>query len=147
MKYLKSYKLFEDISIDLDISDFYQLNRVGKKRIKERFNTEFINTLRDFCLDLNDSDHDIKIHLAQYAKNENDGKLIYCCCVDITSAEYNDYIDWDKLEIVIQEIQSYVSDFGFEVDIEIVNDNEFESADDFLTSGIEEYSAICILIY
>lgn len=50
--------------------------------------------------------------------------------------------------MTIKEIQSYVSDFVFDVDIEIGNDDQFVTAEEFINSyNTEEFRLISILIY
>ena len=78
-------------------------------------------------------------------------EIFPCCSIDIDSPGWlksGYFIDNKVLEMTIKEIQSYVSDFVFDVDIEIGNDDQFVTAEEFINSyNTEEFRLISILIY
>ena len=50
--------------------------------------------------------------------------------------------------MTVKEVQSYVSDFGLSVDIELGSDDHFVTADEFInTYNVEEFDFISIIIY
>ena len=156
MKYLqKYYKFNEDVRIDKsnlqrlkDHFDPYLDDMSSKynKDIEQIFNDEFINTISNLCLELDDLGYGIRIYFPQYQKEGVD-KILPSCCIDIDS-EAGHFLDNMALEMTIKEIQSYVSDFGLDVDIELGSDDQFVTADEFIsTYNVEELDVISILIY
>ena len=165
MKYLqKYYKFNEDVQIDKsnlqrlkDHFDPYLDDMSSKynKDITQIFDDNFIQTISDMCLELDDLGYDVRISFPQYHK-ERQGADVFspqfaetmpCLCVDIDS-EAGHFIDNVALEMTIKEIQSYVSDFGLDVDIELGSDDQFVTADEFIsTYNVEELDVISILIY
>ena len=168
MKYLqKYYKFNEDVQIDKsnlqrlkDHFDTYLDDMSSKynKDIEQIFNDEFINTISNLCLELDDLGYQVSIRFPQYHKERQEhdftlpklgqfAETMPCLCVDIDS-EAGHFIDNVALEMTIKEIQSYVSDFGLDVDIELGSDDQFVTADEFIsTYNVEELDVISILIY
>jgi hypothetical protein len=107
------------------------------------FDDKFIRDISDICQELDDIGLDVTIRFVKYCKDYN--KPILSCCVDIQSVN-SKTIDSDLLKIVIEGIQSYVSETGLKVDIELHNDI-FVSVEEFLKNYNEYLSAISILIY
>ena len=88
----------------------------------------------------------IRIYFPQYQKEGVD-KILPSCCIDIDS-EVGHFLDNKALEMTIKEIQSYVSDFGLSIDIELGSDDQFVTADEFINQyNVEEIDVISILIY
>lgn len=155
MKYLKSYKLFEDILIDE--SNLRRLKaqfepylhdmkkRLGKD-IEQIFDENFAQTISDMCLELDDLGYDVRISFPQYHKEESDN-ILPCLCIDIDS-QAGHFLNNVALEMTVREIESYVSEFNLNVDIELGSDDQFVTADEFINQyNVEELDVISILIY
>ena len=159
MKYLqKYYKFNEDVRIDKSnlqrLKDHFapylgDMSSKYNKDIEQIFNDDFINTISNLCLELDDLGYQVSFRFPQYHK-ERQGQFaetMPCLCVDIDS-EAGHFIDNVALEMTIKEIQSYVSDFGLSVDIELGSDDQFVTADEFInTYNVEEFDFISIIIY
>ena len=147
MKYLqKYYKFNEDVRIDK--SNLQRLKYYLYKDIEQIFNDDFINTISNLCLELDDLGYQVSIRFPQYHK-ERQGQFaetIPCLCVDIDSL--SNFISNKAIEMTVKEIQSYVSDFNLSVDIELGSDDHFVTADEFInTYNVEEFDFISIIIY
>jgi hypothetical protein len=159
MKYLQKYNKFnEDVQIDKsnlqrlkDHFDPYLDDMSSKynKDIEQIFNDKFINTISNLCLELDDLGYQVSIRFPQYHK-ERQGQFaetMPCLCVDIDSLPGN-FINNKAIEMTVKEIQSYVSDFNLSVDIELGSDDQFVTADEFITTyNVEELDFISIIIY
>ena len=158
MKYLlKYYKFNEDVQIDTfnlqRLKDHFapyldDMKIKHNKDIEQIFNDDFINTISNLCLELDDLGYQVSIRFPQYHK-ERQGQFaetIPCLCVDIDSL--SNFISNKAIEMTVKEIQSYVSDFGLSVDIELGSDDQFVTADEFInTYNVEEFDFISIIIY
>jgi len=147
MRYLIKYNNFnEDINIDKSnlprlIDHFY------KKDLGELFNDDFIQTISNMCLELDDLGNQINFRFPTYHKEGYE--VLPCFSVDVYS-EPGFLLDNKALEMTIKEIESYVSDFNLSIDIEHKKVDEFVSVEEFLTSyntEDEELESISILIY
>ena len=158
MKYLlKYYKFNEDVQIDTfnlqRLKDHFapyldDMKIKHNKDIEQIFNDDFINTISNLCLELDDLGYQVSIRFPQYHK-ERQGQFaetIPCLCVDIDSL--SNFISNKAIEMTVKEIQSYVSDFNLSVDIELGSDDQFVTAEEFINSyNTEEFRLISILIY
>ena len=158
MKYLlKYYKFNEDVQIDTfnlqRLKDHFapyldDMKIKHNKDIEQIFNDDFINTISNLCLELDDLGYQVSIRFPQYHK-ERQGQFaetIPCLCVDIDSL--SNFISNKAIEMTVKEVQSYVSDFGLSVDIELGSDDQFVTAEEFINSyNTEEFRLISILIY
>ena len=126
MKYLlKYYKFNEDVQIDTfnlqRLKDHFapylgDMSSKYNKDIEQIFNDDFINTISNLCLELDDLGYQVSIRFPQYHK-ERQGQFaetIPCLCVDIDSL--SNFISNKAIEMTVKEIQSYVSDFNLSVD-------------------------------
>lgn len=141
MRYLQTYKTFEDVNVDksnLSNHFFARLNL---------FNDEFVDNISDFCLELDDLGYDINIKFPRYHKEINsDTEILPCCSIDINSK--GKFLNNEALEMTIRQIQSYVSEFDLDVDVELGSDDLFVTADEFIDQyNVEELDIISILIY
>ena len=158
MKYLlKYYKFNEDVQIDTfnlqRLKDHFapyldDMKIKHNKDIEQIFNDDFINTISNLCLELDDLGYQVSIRFPQYHK-ERQGQFaetIPCLCVDIDSL--SNFISNKAIEMTVKEIQSYDSDFNLSVDIELGSDDQFVTAEEFINSyNTEEFRLISILIY
>lgn len=146
-------KVYASVGIDEDVNvDRGNLQRLknhfenSDKDITQTFDDNFIQTISDMCLELDDLGYQVEINFPQYHKLGYD-EIMPCLCVDIDS-QSGRFLDNVVLEMTIKEIQSYVSDFGLSIDIELVSDNQFVTADEFINEyNVEELDSISILIY
>ena len=119
--------------------------RTGKD-MSQIFDDNFIQTISDMCLELDDLGYSVRIYFPQYHK-EGATEIFPCCCIDIDS-EAGHFLDNKALEMTIKEIESYVSDFDLSVDIAGTIDDQFVTADEFINQyNDEELESISILIY
>ena len=156
MKYLQTYYKFnEDVQIDTSnlqrLKDYFDpylddmKSRIGKD-IEQIFDENFIQTISNMCLELDDLGYNVRISFPQYHKGESDN-ILPCLCIDIDS-EAGHFIKNEALEMTIREIESYVSEFNLNVDIELGSDDQFVTADEFITTyNVEELDVISIIIY
>ena len=116
------------------------------KDITQIFDDNFIQTISDMCLELDDLGYDVRVYFPQYHK-EGATEILPSCCIGIHSQDGH-FLDNVVLEMTIKEIQSFVSDFNLSVDIELGSDDQFVTADEFIsTYNVEELDVISILIY
>ena len=156
MRYLQKYNKFnEDVQIDTSnlqrLKDYFDpylgdmKSRIGKD-IEQIFDENFIQTISNMCLELDDLGYNVRISFPQYHKGESDN-ILPCLCIDIDS-EAGHFIKNEALEMTIREIESYVSEFNLNVDIELGSDDQFVTADEFITTyNVEELDVISIIIY
>lgn len=144
MRYLKT---FEDINVNKGNLQRLKNNfEKSDKDITQTFDDNFIQTISDMCLELDDLGYQVEIKFPQYHK-EGSTEIFPCCCIDIDS-QSGHFLDNVALEMTIKEIQSYVSDFGLSVDIELGSDDQFVTADEFITRyNVEELDLVSIIIY
>jgi hypothetical protein len=162
MRYLKSYILFERVSNETNLFEDVNVDRGNLQRLKDHFldgvksrtgkditqifDDNFIQTISDMCLELDDLGYSVRIYFPQYHK-EGATEIFPCCCIDIDS-EAGHFLDNKALEMTIKEIESYVSDFDLSVDIAGTIDDQFVTADEFINQyNDEELESISILIY
>lgn len=144
MKWIKSYKTFEDVNVNKD--NLQRLKDHFSKDITQIFDDNFIQTISDICLEFDDLGYEVKIYFPLYSKEESTER-VPSCCIDIYS-ESGHFLDNVALEMTIKEIQSFVFDFNLSVDIELGSDDKFVSVDEFIsTYNVEELDVISILIY
>ncbi len=149
MKYLKTYKLFENIKVSRDL---------GYQSI---FSDEFISTLKDFCLDLSDKDYEVRIYECEYSKDESTMSSEYAFIgksfrinADTSSGLYKSiaidvyYPDNETFINVLLSIQDFCKEYNFGVDVEIPKEDLFLSVDDFIDySDGGDFSQLSIIIY
>lgn len=157
MRYLKTYRLFEDVNVDRGnlqrLKDHFSpylddmKSRTGKD-ITQIFDDNFIQTISDMCLELDDLGYSVRIYFPQYHKEINSNtEILPCFCINIDSSPGH-FLDNVALEMTIKEIQSYVSEFDLDVDVELGSDDQFVTADEFINQyNVEELDVISILIY
>lgn len=148
MRYLIKYNNFNE-DINIDKSNLPRLiDRFYKKDLGELFNDDFIQTISNMCLELDDLGNQINFRFPTYHKEGKEGYDVFpCLSVDVDS-QPGFFLDNKALEMTIKEIESYVSDFNLSIDIEHTKDDEFVSVEEFLTSyNDEELESISILIY
>jgi hypothetical protein len=151
-KVYASVGINEDINVDKGnlqrLKDYFsdEMKSRSGEDMSKIFDDNFIQTISDMCLELDDLGYDIRIYFPQYHKQEST-EILPSCCIDIDS-EAGQFLDNNALEMTIKEIQSYVSDFDLSVDIELGSDDQFVTADEFINQyNVEELDIISILIY
>ena len=140
MKHLKKYKIFESTS---------------------KFSDEFINIIRDICLELKDSDYTVDISESMYnlingsdrafnSLNKGDKVLTDCLEIKVKSPDLVGgrwlEINTDILYPIIETIIDVSSDFNFLVDIYIPYEGYIE-AENIKEKEKEIDNILSILIY
>lgn len=135
MKYLKTYRLFENIEVSRYLG--YQ----------STFSDEFFNTIKDICLELSDKDYEVHIHECEYHKESPtmlaSGPIYKSISIDV------DYPDNETFISVLLSIQDFCKENEFDVDVEIPKEDEFLSVDDFIDYASDggNFSKLSIIIY
>ena len=124
MRYLKSYKIFESY-----------------------FNSSFIEDIKDMTLELSDEDFEVFVHEVDYTPPYKSDS-IKSIAVDIKPSIM---FRWSDIKDAVERIEEYCwrKDEGYEIDVEIVSEDEFVHLDRFIEIyGEEEFeSEISIIIY
>lgn len=124
MRYLKSYKIFESY-----------------------FNSSFIEDIKDMTLELSDEDFEVFVHEVDYTSPYKSDS-IKAIAVDIKPSVM---FRWSDIKDVIERIEEYCwrKDEGYDIDVEVVSEDDFMHLDRFIEIyGSEEFeSEISLLIY
>lgn len=129
--------------------------------INESFNSvsldEILDDVKDILRDLED-DHDIdidvtigqyhKLHSAKSWKETKDSKIVDSINIDIKDNAYNFFRFKDHILPTLNKLKSFISEYDLNIDIELVQENEFYSLEDFIEEyGSEEFHELGIIIY
>ena len=124
MRYLKTYKLFESY-----------------------FKSDFIDDIKDLTLDLSDEGFEVYVHEVDYTPTDKSGS-IKAIAVDLKPSNM---FSWSDIKDSVERIEEYCwrKDEGYEIDVEVVSDDEFIDLNQFISIyGSEEIeSEISLLIY
>ena len=144
MKHLKTYKIFESV---------------------DKFSTDFVNLIKDICLDLTDIDYKVEVSTGKHSQMSTDqgfnrlkgGDKIHTDALKInvdTNREYDNGFDTTILQSTLYRIKDMSSEFNFLVDVYVLADDEFISVDDAIDLCLDtsrfplsDYSDITIIIY
>jgi len=132
-----------------------------------KFTDDFINNIKDICLDLSDIYYEISVEVSNYSLmsgteqsfnrlKPGDKVMVEALKVNvITDSEYNGF-NIDVLSSTLERVKTFSSEFDFLVDVYIFADDEFISVDDAiylcrkdirLTFPMSDYNDITIIIY
>lgn len=157
MRHLKTYKTFEDVAIDNHnierLKSHFQTKDMSI-RLEKISNPEFVKTISNLCLQLDDLDYEVRINFPQYKKLGYE-TTTPSLCVNVYAqrhihgiANRGHFINSEVLEMTIREIEDYISDFDLNVDIELGSDDLFVSLEDFINYyNTGDLQRISILIY
>lgn len=125
--------------------------------INESFNSvsldEILDDVKDILRDLED-DHDIDIdvtigeyHLSKDRLNRKE-KFYDSINIDIKDNVYNFFRFNDHILPTLNKLKSFISEYDLNIDIELVQENEFYPLEDFIEEyGTEEFHELGIIIY
>ncbi len=142
---------FKDLQEDIDDS-------VSVKESVQKSTLESIfDDVKDILRDL-EEDHDIdvdstigqyhKLYSAKSWKDTKDSELKDSINIDLKDNKYNFFVFNDHVLPTIKRLQSFLSEYDLNIDVELVSENEFYSIDDFIEEyGGEEFHELGIIIY
>jgi hypothetical protein len=146
---------FKDLEEDIDDS-------VSVKESVDVNELESIfGDVKDILRDLED-DHeiDVDIIIGQYHKmysggnpakswrESEDSQLINSINIDLKDIKYNFFRFNDHILPTIYKLKSFVSEYDLNIDIELLEENEFYPLDEFIKEyGSEEFNELGIIIY
>jgi hypothetical protein len=112
--------------------------------------------VKDILTGLEDFDIDFEIMIGQYHKmtgskswkETDESVLVDSTNIDIKDNTYNFFIFNEHVLPTLKTLQSFVSDYDLNIDIELIQENEFYTLDEFVKefSG-EELHELGIIIY
>jgi hypothetical protein len=115
-----------------------------------------LSEVKDILTGLEDFDIDFELMIGQYHKmiagkswKETDKSvLLDSINIDIKDNTYNFFIFNEHVLPTLKTLQSFVSDYDLNIDIELIQENEFYTLDEFVKefSG-EELHELGIIIY
>ena len=148
-------------SLDLDVTNYFtwEWKRTGFKvsesiEVERSFGyhiytDEFINTLKDICLELSDKDYDIYIHECKYYDEKLGDDFYKSIAIDIDSEIEYSVIDINIFNSVLLSIDQLCDENGFKVHVELTKENEFLNVKDFMDNYSEddEFTQLSIIIH
>lgn len=130
-----------------------------------KFSDDFINNIKDICLDLSDIYYEISVKVSDYSLmsgpeqsfnrlKPGDKVMVEALKVNVISdSEYKGF-DIDVLSSTLERVKTFSSEFDFLVDVYVLGDDEFISVDDAISLcskdvrfPMSEYNDITIIIY
>ena len=142
---------FKDIEEDIDDSISV------KESVDVNELESIIDDVKDILKDLED-DHeiDVDIIIGQYHKmysskswkETKDSELKASINIDLKDNTFNFFRFNDHILPTIKRLQSFLSEYDLNIDIELVQENEFYPLDEFIEEyGSEEFHELGIIIY
>jgi hypothetical protein len=141
---------FKDLSEDVDDS-------VSVKESNESTLGSIYEDVKDILRDLEDEHElDVESTIGQYHKmsggvswKETDKTTIKDSInIDVKDNKYNFFRFNDHILPTLNRLKSFIKDFNLNIDIELVNENEFYNLDTFIKEyGSEEFHELGIIIY
>ena len=141
---------FKDLSEDVDDS-------VSVKESNESTLESIYEDVKDILRDLEDEQElDVESTIGQYHKmsggvswKETDKTTIKDSInIDVKDNKYNFFRFNDHILPTLNRLKSFLKDFDLNIDIELVNENEFYNLDVFIKEyGSEEFHELGIIIY
>lgn len=141
---------FKDLSEDVDDS-------VSVKESNESTLESIYEDVKDILRDLEDEHElDVESTIGQYHKmsggvswKETDKTTIKDSInIDVKDNKYNFFRFNDHILPTLNRLKSFLKDFDLNIDIELVNENEFYNLDTFIKEyGSEEFHELGIIIY
>ena len=141
---------FKDLSEDVDDS-------VSVKESNESTLESIYEDVKDILRDLEDEHElDVESTIGQYHKmsggvswKETDKTTIKDSInIDVKDNKYNFFRFNDHILPTLNRLKSFLKDFDLNIDIELVNENEFYNLDVFIKEyGSEEFHELGIIIY
>ena len=139
--------------------------RKFNESIDGKFSDNFINDIKDICLDLSDIYYDISIRVGDYSLmsgpeqsfnrlKPGDKVMVESLKVNVMSDSGYNGFDIDILRSTLERVKEFSSEFDFLVDVYVLGDDEFVSVDDAISLcskdirfPMSDYNDITIIIY
>ena len=141
---------FKDLSEDVDDS-------VSVKESNESTLESIYEDVKDILRDLEDEHElDVEYTIGQYHKmsggvswKETDKTTLKDSInIDVKDNKYNFFRFNDHILPTLNRLKSFLNDFNLNIDIDLVNENEFYTLDTFIKEyGSEEFHELGIIIY
>lgn len=118
------------------------------KKFNTRLIDEIFDDIKDILKELEDNyEIDVDINIGEYYPPSHKKPTLFDSIIIDLKDNYNFFIFNEQILPTINRLRSFLSD-DFDIDIELVLDNEFYSLDDFIEEyGSEEFHEIGIIIY
>jgi hypothetical protein len=146
LPFAKKQSLRHVIYLDLTFRDLEDINESVDRSILELI----FDDIKDILLDLEEHDIDVDSTIGQYHKlyEKKDSELKDSINIDLKDNIYNFFVFNDHILPTIKRLQSFLSEYNLNIDIELVSENEFYSVNEFIEEyGSEEFHELGIIIY
>ena len=139
--------------------------RKFNESVDDKFSDDFINTIKDICLDLTDIYYKVEVRNSAYSLmsgseqafntlRPGDKVIVDSLKIDVLTNSDEVGFDSDILRSTLERVKSFSSEFNFLVDVYVLGDDEFISVDDAISLcsddarfTISDYNEITIIIY
>jgi hypothetical protein len=153
LPFAKKQSLRHVIYLDLTFRDLEDVNESVESSSLE----SIFDDIKDIIRDL-EEEHDIevdctigqyhKLYSAKSWKDTKDSELKDSINIDLKDNKYNFFVFNDHVLPTIKRLQSFLSEYNLNIDIELVSENEFYPVDEFIEEyGSEEFNELGIIIY
>jgi hypothetical protein len=153
LPFAKKQSLRHVTYLDLTFRDLEEFNESVQKFTLE----SIFDYVKDILRDL-EEEHDIevdytigqyhKLYSAKSWKDTKDSELKDSINIDLKDNKYNFFVFNDHILPTIKRLQSFLSEYDLNIDIELVQENEFYLVDEFIEEyGSEEFHELGIIIY
>jgi hypothetical protein len=146
LPFAKKQSLRHVIYLDLTFRDLEDINESVDRSTLELI----FDDIKDILLDLEEHDIDVDSTIGQYHKlyEKKDSELKDSINIDLKDNIYNFFVFNDHILPTIKRLQSFLSEYNLNIDIELVSENEFYPVDEFIEEyGSEEFHELGIIIY
>ena len=146
LPFAKKQSLRHVIYLDLTFRDLEDINESVDRSTLELI----FDDIKDILLDLEEHDIDVDSTIGQYHKlyETKDSELKDSINIDLEDNTFNFFRFNDHILPTIKRLQSFLSEYDLNIDIELVSENEFYSVDEFIEEyGSEEFHELGIIIY
>ena len=146
LPFAKKQSLRHVIYLDLTFRDLEDINESVDRSTLELI----FDDIKDILLDLEEHDIDVDSTIGQYHKlyEKKDSELKDSINIDLKDNIYNFFVFNDHILPTIKRLQSFLSEYNLNIDIELVSENEFYPVDKFIEEyGSEEFHELGIIIY
>lgn len=119
------------------------------KKFNTRLIDEIFDDVKDILKELEDNyEIDVDINIGEYYPPSHKKPTLFdSIIIDLKDNKYNFFIFNEQILPTINRLRSFLSD-DFDIDIELVLENEFYPLDEFIEEyGSEEFHEIGIIIY
>ena len=139
--------------------------RKFNESIDDKFSDDFINDIKDICLDLTDIYYKVTVRKSNYSLTSGpeqafnrlrpgDKVVVDSLKIDVlTNSTYTGF-DSDILKSTLERLKMFSSEFNFLVDVDVPADDEIISVDDAISLcrddarfPISDYNELTIIIY